>query len=95
MSQLPVAEDPSTRQPRGWKLLKSISTGVTSAVSDANLIVLLIVFIIVCLLALYVNVITPDTSRAIQQFSLHTPDRSPPRGRFDPGDDVRPPEIAR
>jgi hypothetical protein len=94
MSQLPVAEDPSTRQPRGWKLLKSISTGVTSAVSDANLIVLLIVFIIVCLLALYVNVITSDGSLAIPQFGSY-PQSIIAKRPFRPGDDVRPPEFPR
>ena len=56
MSQLPVAEDPSTCGPQGWNLLKSMSTGVISAVSDANVIAVLIVFIVVCLLALNVNV---------------------------------------
>jgi hypothetical protein len=68
MSQLPVAEDPPTCEPQGWKLLKSMSTGVISAVSDADLIVVLIVFIVVCLLALKVNAITPDASPAIPQF---------------------------
>jgi hypothetical protein len=68
MSQLPVAEDPSTCGPQGWNLLKSMSTDVISAVSDANVIAVLIVFIVVCLLALSVNVITPDASLAIPQF---------------------------
>jgi hypothetical protein len=68
MTQLPVAEDPSTCEPQGWKLLKSMSTPVISAVSDANLIVVLIVFIVVCLLALNINVITPNPSLAIPQF---------------------------
>jgi hypothetical protein len=45
-----------------------MSTGVISAVSDANVIAVLIVFIVVCLLALNVNVITPDASLAIPQF---------------------------
>ena len=67
MSQLPVAEDPSCG-PQGWNLLKSMSTGVISAVGDANVIAVLIVFIVVCLLALNVNVITPDASLAIPQF---------------------------
>ena len=71
MSQLPVAEDPSTCEPQGWKLLESMSTGVISAVSDANLIVVLIVFIVVCTLALNVNVIAPDTSMAIRQFGSY------------------------
>ena len=71
MSQLPVAEDPSTCEPQGWKLLKSISRGVVSAVSDANLIVVLIVFIVVCALALNVNVIIPDARLAIQQFGTY------------------------
>jgi len=69
MSQLPVAEDPSTREPQGWKLLKSMSVGAgVLAVSDANLVVVLIVFMGVCLLALDVDVITPDASLAIAQF---------------------------
>ena len=68
MSQLPVAEDPSTCEAQGWKLLKSMSTPVISAVSDANLIVVLIVFIVVCLLALNVNVITPNPILAIPRF---------------------------
>ena len=68
MSQLLVAEDPSMCEPQGWKLLKSMSTRVISAVRDANLIVVLIVFIVVCLLALTINVITPDPSPAIPQF---------------------------
>ena len=68
MSQLPVAEDPSTCEPQGWKLLKSMSTRVISAVSDANLMVVLVVFIVVCLLALNVNVITPDPSLATPHF---------------------------
>ena len=68
MSQLPVAEDPSTCAPQGWNPLKSMSTGVISAVSDANVIAVLIVFIVVCLLALNVNVITPDASLAIPPF---------------------------
>jgi hypothetical protein len=68
MSQLPVAEDPSTCAPQSWKLLKSMSTGVVSAVSDANLIVVLTLFIVVCVLALNINVIAPDASLAIPQF---------------------------
>jgi hypothetical protein len=68
MSQLPVAEDPSTCGPQGWNLLKSMSTGVISAVGDANVIAVLIVFIVVCLLAQNVNVITPDASLAIRPF---------------------------
>jgi hypothetical protein len=67
MSQLPVAEDPSTCGPQGWNPLKSMSTGVISAVGDANVIAVLIVFIVVCL-ALNVNVITPDASLAIPPF---------------------------
>ena len=68
MSQLPVAEEPSRREPQGLKLLKSMSTDVIAAVSDANLIVVLIAFIVVCLLALNVNVTTPELSLAIRQF---------------------------
>jgi hypothetical protein len=68
MSQLPVADDPSTSEPQGWNLLKSTSTGVISAVGDTNLIVVFIVFIMVCLLALNVNVIAPGARLAIPQF---------------------------
>lgn len=67
MSQLPVAEDPSACEPRGWKLLKSMSTGV-SAVSDANVVVVPVVFMGVCLLALDVDSTTPDAGLAIAQF---------------------------
>ena len=68
MSQLPVAEGPSTCAPQGWNPLKSMSTGVISAVSDGNLMVVLIAFIVVCLLALKVKVITPDASLAVPEF---------------------------
>ena len=67
MSQLPVAEDRSRCQPQGWKLLESVSSRVISAVSNANLMVVLVVFIVVCLLALNVNAIAPDPSPAIPQ----------------------------
>jgi hypothetical protein len=67
MSQLPVAEDPSTCEPQGRKLLKLIASGVISAVSDANLIVVLMIFIVVCLLAQNANVVRPDASLAIPQ----------------------------
>jgi hypothetical protein len=63
MSQLPVAEGPSTC--KGRTLLGSMSTRVVSAVSDANLIAVLVVFIAVCLLALSVNVMTPGASLVI------------------------------
>ena len=68
MSQLPIAEDPSTREPQGRNLLKSMTAGVISAVGDANLIAVLVVFIVICLLALDVNVITPDANLAIPRF---------------------------
>ncbi len=67
MSQLPVEEDPSTCDSPGWNLLKSMSTGTISVVSDANLIGVLVVFIAVCPLALNFNVITRDASPAIPQ----------------------------
>jgi hypothetical protein len=67
MSQLPVAEDPSTCEPQGRKLLKLVASGVISAVSDANLIAVLMVFIVVCLLAQNVNVVAPHASPAIPQ----------------------------
>ena len=74
-SRLATNDVPTARR----KLLKSISTGVISAVSDANLIVVLIVFIIVCLVALNVNVITSDESLAIPQFGTYPvrPSESP------------------
>jgi hypothetical protein len=68
MSQLPVAEDPSACEPQGWKLLKSMSAGVVSAVSDANVVVVPVVFMGVCLLALNVDATTPDAGLAIAQF---------------------------
>jgi hypothetical protein len=68
MSQLPVADDPSTREPQGRNRLKSMTTGVISTVGDANLIAVLVVFIVICLLALDVNVITPDANLAIPRF---------------------------
>jgi uncharacterized membrane protein YqjE len=71
MSRLPVAEDPSKCEPQSRNLLKSISNGAISALSDANLIVVLIVFIVVCLLALNVNVITPDNRLAIAPLAAH------------------------
>ena len=66
MSQLPIAEDPSTCEPQGRKLLKLVASGVISAVSDANLIAVLMVFIVVCLLQ-NVNVVAPHPSPAIPQ----------------------------
>jgi hypothetical protein len=67
MSQLPIAEDPSTCEPQGRKLLKLVASGVISAVSDASLIAVLMVFIVVCLLAQNVNVVAPHASPTIPQ----------------------------
>jgi mannose/fructose/N-acetylgalactosamine-specific phosphotransferase system component IID len=71
MSHLPVAEDPSPCETQGRNLLQSISTGMISAVSAGSLIVGLIVFIVVCLVVLNVNVITPNASLAIPQFGAY------------------------
>jgi hypothetical protein len=69
MSNLPIAERPSKSEPYGGqKLRQSIWNRVISAAGDANLIVILIVFIIVCLIALNLNVITPDAGLAIPPF---------------------------
>jgi hypothetical protein len=68
---LPVAEDPSTCEPQGWKLLKLVASGVISAVSDANLIAVLMVFIVVCLLAQNFNVVAPHASPAIPQLGTY------------------------
>jgi len=66
LSNLPIAERPSRSEPHcSQKLLKSAWSRVIWAVGDSNLIVVLIVFIIVCLIALNFNVITPDASLAI------------------------------
>jgi hypothetical protein len=69
MSNLPIAERPPKSEPYGaQRLLQSIQSRVISAVGDANLIVVLIVFIIVCLLALNLNVIAPDANLTIAPF---------------------------
>lgn len=66
MSHLPAAGHSSTCESQGRTLLKSTPRRVISAVNDANLIVVLIVFIAVCLLAVNVDVIAPDAGRATQ-----------------------------
>jgi hypothetical protein len=68
MSRLPVAGRPSACESPSLILLKSMASRVTSAVSDANLIIVLIVFTAVCLLALNVNVVAPDATLAMRQF---------------------------
>lgn len=68
MSRLPVAECPSACASPGRRLLKSMASRVTSAVSDANLIMVLIVFTAVCLLALNVDVVAPDATLSMRQF---------------------------
>ena len=67
MSRLPVAERASARESRARRLLKSLAGGAVSAASDANLIVVLIVFTAVCLLALNVDALAPDARLAIRQ----------------------------
>ena len=69
MSDLPIAERPSKSEPHGGqRLLRSILRRVISAIGDANLIVVLIAFIIVCLLALNLDVATPDANLTILPF---------------------------
>jgi hypothetical protein len=66
MSNLPIAEHPSKSELHGSrKALRSLWSRVISVAGDANLILVLIVFIIVCLIALNLNVITPDASLVI------------------------------
>jgi hypothetical protein len=67
MSRLPVAERRSAREWRAGRLLKSLADGAISAASDANLIVVLIVFTAVCLLALNVDALAPDARLAMRQ----------------------------
>ena len=71
MSHLPVADDLAKCEPQSQTLLKSMSNALISVASDANLIVVLIVLIVVCLLALNVNVITPDNRLAIAPFGSY------------------------
>jgi hypothetical protein len=68
VSQLPVAEEALMREQQSRKLLKSISGAVIWVVKDANLVVVLAVFIAVCLLALNVNVITPHDRLVVAPF---------------------------
>jgi hypothetical protein len=67
MSRLPVAEGPPACESPSRRLLKSMAGRVTSAVGDANLIIVLIVFTAVCLLALDVDVVAPGAT-AMRQF---------------------------
>ena len=71
VSQLPVAEEALMRKQRSRKLLKSISGAVIWVVKDANLVVVLAVFIAVCLLALNVNVITPHDRLVVAPFTAY------------------------
>jgi hypothetical protein len=68
MSRLPIAERPLTCESQGRGLLKSMASGVIAAASDANLIVVLMVFTAVCLLAFNVDVAAPDATSAMRQF---------------------------
>ncbi len=67
MNRLSVAGRPPASVSWLGRLLKSLAGGVVSAVSDANLIVVLIVFTAVCLLALNVDVLAPGARLAMQQ----------------------------
>jgi hypothetical protein len=71
VSQLPVAEEALMREQQSRKLLKSISGAVIWVVKDANLVVVLAVFIAVCLLALNVNVITPHDKLVVASFTAY------------------------
>ena len=71
VSQLPVAEEALMRKQQSRKLLKSISGAVIWVVKDANLVVVLAVFIAVCLLALNVNVITPHDKLVVASFTAY------------------------
>jgi hypothetical protein len=68
MSRLPVAGRPLACESPGLRLLKSMASRATSAVSDADLIIVLIVLTAVCLLALNVDVVAPDAMLAMRQF---------------------------
>jgi hypothetical protein len=68
MSRLPVAGRPLACESPGLRLLKSTASRVTSAVSDANLIIVLIVFTAVCLLALNIDVAAPGATAAMRPF---------------------------
>jgi hypothetical protein len=67
MSRLPVAERPPACESPGRRLLKSMAGRVTSAVGDANLIIVLIVFTAVCLLALNIDVVASDATVGMRQ----------------------------
>ena len=71
VSQLPVAEEALMRKQQSRKMLKSISGAVIWVVKDANLVVVLAVFIAVCLLALNVNVITPHDKLVVASFTAY------------------------
>jgi hypothetical protein len=68
MSRLPVAGRPPAFESPGLGPLKSMASRVTSAGSDADLIIVLIVFTVVCLLALNVDVVATDATVAMRQF---------------------------
>jgi hypothetical protein len=68
MSRLPVAGRPPAFESPGLGLLKSMASRVTSAGSDTNLIIVLIVFTVICLLALNIDVIAPTATVAMRQF---------------------------
>jgi hypothetical protein len=67
MSRSPVAERPSASQPRGLALLKWPASRLIAAASDANLVMVLIVFTAICLLALNVDTVAPDANLAMRQ----------------------------
>ncbi len=67
MGRLRFAERPPASGSQPGRLLKSLAGGVVSAVSDANLIVVLIVFTAICLLALHVDALAPGARLAMRQ----------------------------
>jgi hypothetical protein len=71
MSRVRVAERPPASGSQSARLLKSLADGVVSAVSDANLIVVLIVFTAVCLLALNVDALAPGARLAMRQLGSY------------------------
>jgi hypothetical protein len=69
VSRLPVADEALMREQQSRKLLESISSAMIRVLNDANLVAVLAVFIVVCLLALNVNVITPHNRLVIASFT--------------------------
>lgn len=69
MSHFPIAEEPANSAPEsGRKSLESISDRLVAAITDRNLIAVLIVDIVVCLIALSVNLPALDIKPTIEPF---------------------------